>query len=114
MIQLPWPPTVNHYYTVSRGRKILSAAGRNYKTACQYLLLEQKAQKSTSGPYCVTIRAYPPDNRKRDLDNLLKPCLDALTGYGAIGDDSQIDDLRIQRFPKIPSGRIDIVISRIR
>jgi len=35
MIELPWPPTVNTYYTVARGRKILSKKGRAYKEAVE-------------------------------------------------------------------------------
>jgi crossover junction endodeoxyribonuclease RusA len=45
----------------------------------------------------VEIEAWPPDKRKRDLDNILKSLLDALTYAGIWEDDSQIDDLRIYR-----------------
>ncbi|NBW23084.1 MAG: RusA family crossover junction endodeoxyribonuclease, partial [Caulobacteraceae bacterium] len=41
--------------------------------------------------------AFPPDKRKRDLDNVLKSLLDALTHANVWDDDSQIDDLRIYR-----------------
>ena len=37
-----------------------------------------------------------PDKRRRDIDNLLKPILDALGQYGVYEDDSQIIDLRIR------------------
>lgn len=43
----------------------------------------------------VTITAYRPDNRRRDLDNLLKAVLDALTHAGVYEDDHLICDLRI-------------------
>ena len=45
----------------------------------------------------VTIEAYPPDKRKRDLDNILKSLLDALQHAGMYPDDSQIDVLSIAR-----------------
>lgn len=116
MIELRWPPTVNHYYTISKGkrpRKILSEEARAYKDLCYWAMLEQDTPKLKGPRYCVTIIARPPDKRKRDLDNLLKPILDVLTMYGAITDDSKIDDLRIQRMNKVPNGSIRVVISEV-
>ena len=112
LITLPWPPTVNHYYTVARGRKILSKRGREYKILSSVEMLRQKISRyQDKGPYCISINAHPPDKRRRDLDNLLKPILDALVDYGAIEDDSQVDDLRIQRFNPVNGGRIEVLIS---
>lgn len=100
MIVLDWPPTVNHYYTVARGRKILSKQGRQYKKDAIFHMMQQRVAKLTYDCFAVSIDAYPPDKRKRDLDNLLKPILDALTAYGAITDDSAINHLTITRHPK--------------
>ncbi len=111
MIVLAWPPSVNHYYTIARGRKILSSKGRSYKIQSSVDMLRQKTPRSHKGPYAVFIRAYPPDKRRRDLDNCFKAVLDSLTDYGAIGDDGMIDDLRIQRFSPVKGGRIEVVIS---
>ena len=113
MIELPWPPTVNHYYTVARGRKSLSQEGRAYKAyACQLMML-QHTLKLEAESYCVTILARPPDRRKRDLDNIVKPVFDSLVEYGAIFDDSKIDDFRVQRLDPVKDGAIRIVISGI-
>ena len=95
-VRLPWPPQVNNYYTVARNRKILSTKGRAYKAHCVAELMEQKARKGLKSRLEVLIDVYPPDRRKRDLDNLCKPILDALQDYGMF-DDSQIDDLRVRR-----------------
>jgi len=40
------------------------------------------------GPYELTVRVSRPDERKRDLDNLLKPISDLLCSIGVIEDDS--------------------------
>ena len=40
--------------------------------------------------------AYRPDNRKRDLDNLLKAALDGMAKGMIYEDDAQIKDLRIR------------------
>ena len=110
MILLPWPPTVNHYYTVARGRKILSAEGRAYKKYCVQCMAIQVVPRLDEPPFAVSIIARPPDKRKRDLDNLLKPILDSLVDFGAIPDDGMIDDLRVQRADPIPDGSIEVEI----
>jgi crossover junction endodeoxyribonuclease RusA len=43
------------------------------------------------------LEAYPPDRRKRDIDNLVKPTLDALTKAGVWLDDEQVEELTIRR-----------------
>lgn len=111
MINLPWPPTVNHYYTIDRGRKILSSKGRAFKTESLLTMLSDGVKKGLKGPYSVWIQVRPPDRRKRDLDNLLKPVLDSLTEYGVIDDDSQITDLRITRYSRIAGGRIQVLVT---
>lgn len=92
MITLPWPPSVNTYWRTFRGRMIISKAGREYRQAVASLI--QGSWRYTKSVK-VTITAYRPDNRKRDLDNLLKATLDSLTYAGIWEDDSQIVDLRI-------------------
>jgi crossover junction endodeoxyribonuclease RusA len=92
--ELPWPPTINTYYRVFRNRIIISKAGREYRK----LVLLQRAKNPSPkilSKVAVEIEAFRPDNRKRDLDNLLKPSIDALTHAETWEDDSQIVDLRI-------------------
>jgi crossover junction endodeoxyribonuclease RusA len=92
MITLPWPPTVNTYWRNFRGRMVISKEGREYRQAVSNLIQGNwRYTKSVK----VFITAYRPDNRKRDLDNLLKATLDSLTYAGIWEDDSQIVDLRI-------------------
>ena len=49
-----------------------------------------------TGPIKVEIIAYRPDNRKRDLDNLLKAVLDGMEKGMIYEDDAQIKDLSIK------------------
>jgi len=111
MIQLPWPPTINHYYTIARGRKILSKSGRTYKAEAMVYMYEQSVQKGLEGPYSVWIQVRPPDKRKRDIDNLCKPLLDSLTEYGMISDDSEITDLRITKYDPVKGGKVEILVT---
>lgn len=111
VITLPYPPTINHYYTVARGRKILSKRGRDYKKVCWAEIMLQGGAQRVTGDVCVFIRAYPPDQRKRDLDNILKPILDVLTTSEIYQDDSQVVDLRIQKFNPSKPGRVEVIVS---
>ncbi len=112
MISLPYPPTVNTYYTIARGRKILSTKGRSYKKQALLSMMEQNVPKGRDGVYAVMIHMMPPDNRKRDVDNIIKPLLDSLVEYGALPDDSMVFDLRVQRFDAVKGGLITINLCR--
>lgn len=76
-------------------RVLLSKEGRQYR---------QRAIDASRGcpgfglaSLRVSITAYPPDRRRRDLDNVLKAALDAMTHACLWVDDSQIADLRISK-----------------
>ena len=80
---------------------IISAEGRAYRKAVADQVAIQNGAKNYTGPLRVVIEAWRPDNRRRDLDNLLKASLDGLTHAGVWGDDNQIVDLRIYWAPSI-------------
>lgn len=76
-LSLPYPPTVNHYWrhiVIGRSvRAVISAQGRQYKAVCSAMARRQWAGRETLAcPLAVEITFYPPDRRKRDLDNLPK------------------------------------------
>ncbi len=109
-LTLPWPPTVNHYWRNVSGRTLISRKGREYREAVGWAVRAAKASPwPESARLCVAIEAQAPDKRRRDLDNLPKSVLDALTDAGVWADDSQIDDLRIWRGP-VGAGQIVVTI----
>jgi crossover junction endodeoxyribonuclease RusA len=112
-IELPYPPSVNAMWRSVRGRSILSAKGRAYYQLATLKIVEQSAGAAMPGRLAVRIKAYPPDNRRRDLDNLFKATLDALTKGGVYEDDSQIDVLEIVRHPSCPGGRLVVKVETI-
>jgi Holliday junction resolvase RusA-like endonuclease len=59
--------------------------------------------------YRMTVHAYFANQRRRDLDNVLKACGDALNSI-AYEDDSQIDELRIKRGCDATTPRTEITI----
>ena len=79
-----------------------------------------------SGAYCspaateikpvrtaIKIIAEPPDKRRRDLDNILKAPLDALTHAGLLMDDEQFDEINIVRGQPVSGGRLEIRITEV-
>lgn len=59
----------------------------------------------------VVVDLYPPDKRRRDVDNICKALLDAMQHAGVYEDDSQIDDLHIRRRDVVPPGRVVVQIT---
>jgi crossover junction endodeoxyribonuclease RusA len=62
------------------------------------------------GRLAVHIALFPPDKRKRDVDNVLKSLLDACEHAGCYENDNQIDELHVIRQEIIKGGACTIVI----
>lgn len=94
-------------------RVLISAKGRQYRKDVGSLILANRpAGTPFSGRLAVHIDAFPPDRRKRDIDNLHKATLDALTHAGVWNDDEQIDDLRTTRHA-VGEGMIHVTITEL-
>jgi len=111
-LTLPFPPSVNTYWRTFNGRMLISKKGREYRKAVADEIILQKGNKHLKGKIKLTIEAWRPDNRKRDLDNLLKAPLDALTHAGVYEDDQLIVDLRIF-WAEDQAGKLKIQIEEI-
>lgn len=96
-LEIPWPPSVNHYWRHTARGAFLTPKARRYRTDVQASVMNQLGSPGVmSGRLRVSIVARAPDRRIRDLDNLLKGSLDALDHAGVYGDDSQIHHLTIR------------------
>lgn len=107
---LPYPPSVNHLYANWRGRRIISAQGRKFKSDIAILAKRQGA-KILSGELSVTFRIFRP-RKIGDLDNRLKISQDALKGI-CFEDDKQIIEIHAFRFDDKANPRIEIEIKRL-
>lgn len=114
-VTLPWPPSVNSYWrhpTSGKlaGRHLISREGRLYRGKVKEIVWDQK---QVIGKVAVYIEACPPDNRRRDLDNILKSLLDCLVHAALIQDDSYIDDLHIVRKKLDQPGQVVVRITAV-
>jgi crossover junction endodeoxyribonuclease RusA len=110
---LPYPPSVNHYYRRVGRRTLISREGRAYRTkVCAYLAAA--GITCLSGEVHLSVEVYPPDRRRRDIDNILKALLDSLEHGGAYEDDSQIVELHIEKRTPVKGGRCIVRIEEKR
>ena len=107
-LELPWPPSVNHYYRHVGPRVLISKVGRTYREVVANRIKAEGISKF-SGNVELNIQLYPPDNRRRDIDNVLKCLLDTLTIGGLYEDDSQIKSLEIKKLEPIPPAGLAVL-----
>jgi crossover junction endodeoxyribonuclease RusA len=107
-----------------RGRMVISQEGRAFRedvralldpgvfTACQ-LGGYGPRKPPYGGRIALCMDAFPPDRRRRDLDNIQKSVIDAMQHAGMYEDDSQIDLLLTRRGEVIKAGRIEIQLHEL-
>ena len=93
---LPWPVSVNALYKVRAKGVYLSPKGKAFKRACGMIFAGTKMVYETERVW-LDIEVHPPDNRIRDISNLIKIVEDALPWFK---DDSQVDKISIIRCEK--------------
>ena len=111
---VPFPPSANRIWRHVGRKVLLSAEGRDYhRRVCAALLDQAKTLGFLAGltrpasydaRLRISIDAYMPDRKRRDVDNLIKATLDALQRTGVYENDSQIDSLTINRREVDPMG----------
>ena len=126
-LKLPWPPSVNSYKKV--GRIVKTKSGKLYqqrrntvhteKFYFDTYILSKKSMPpewpkfDDSAIFSVQVYAYPPDNKKRDLDNILKVLIDGLVRAHVIKDDSQISRLYVEKCEIIDGGQVIVRIQEM-
>jgi crossover junction endodeoxyribonuclease RusA len=121
---IPYPPTVNNYKR--RGATRYTKTGKTYQSLVNtdatnrfyyetwVKIRSLNAVGFAGATISVTLGVCPPDGRKRDLDNVVKPTLDALQRGGLFTDDYQIARLVVERKAIIkPYGQIIVRITSL-
>lgn len=108
--ELPYTPSINHYWRRVGDRTLISRTGRLFRKRVVDQLAYQGVE-ATDGRVGLFISVFPPDRRRRDLDNILKALLDALQHGGVYQDDSQIDSIEIVRSDaEPPDGKVLVMV----
>lgn len=118
VLTLPFPPSLNGLYPTIKTpsgklRRVKSEPAKAYfkqvAEAVEHWIWSTQ-QQPPAPPWALTLRAYPPqDKRRHDLTNLFKAPEDAV--MAAIGGDD--DDVLVvagQKMPKSPRPRIELTL----
>lgn len=104
-LYLPFPPSINNYYVKTSRGQFISAKGKKFRNEVIEDIIQQAPHLQISGKVLVEMVLFPPDNRRRDMDNYSKAMLDALTKSGIWEDDVQADQLFTYRGVSVVGGK---------
>ena len=126
---IPFPPhSGNHQHGARGAQRFMSPEMRTWRNAVQRKIDEERKAyggeyRLENGRYRVVMIVAVPDARRRDLDNVAKVVLDAVSDQkgkyalpilGAIDDDCRVDELNIHRVAVMKgSGHVAVEIERI-
>lgn len=101
----PYPPSINHYYKRSRwGGVYLPDVVHKFRKNVQDAVEAIGQPPQLACPIAMEVQVIPPKtNRKRDLDNVLKPLQDAMQFAGVFVDDEVIE--RVTLIRRTPGGK---------
>jgi len=108
-LTIPFPPSANSYIRHSRGGHFPTKKAREFRTAVAEIVAAMGI-KPLATRLQVTMRVFPPSRQKRDLDNSIKPALDALQHAGCFPDDEAIDEIHVVRGPVQKGGSVKVLI----
>ena len=111
-VELPYPPSINHYWRRVGPRTLISREGRRFRERVMAILAALRI-KPLAGKLAVHVEVFPPDRRRRDLDNCLKSLLDAMEHGGAYADDSQIVRLAVEKQEPVAGGKTLVHIWKV-
>ena len=105
--QFPLPPSSNRYWRMFRGRMLVSAVAKDYKTTVGMLARCARVEQLT-GPVAVTLNIYR-ERKAGDLDNYAKVLCDSLQGV-FYANDAQIVELHMFRHDDRHNPRCEVEV----
>jgi crossover junction endodeoxyribonuclease RusA len=131
-IVLPYPPSVNHYWQSKAVKsrktqrwtviKFLSKRAKEFREQVTGAVHDQlEAPPRLRGRLAVIVHQYyggrSEDNeysgQAQDIDNCIKPLLDALENSKVFVNDSQVDELLVTKKRRAAIGRVEVTIKTI-
>ena len=120
-LNLPIPPSINHQYATVNGRRILSSAGRSYKSTVGHQVLialgrspykESLLRTLRGSDLTLSIHFYFASPLRRDVDGGLKIAQDALCE--ALGlNDNRIVEIHLYKSRDADQPRIEMALSAL-
>lgn len=115
-IELDYPPSVNSIYAVNKfGTFYLRKAGKDYYAIVKRaVMLALGADHEPLGKRLkMSVDVFPPDRRRRDIQNVLKVLCDSLEKAGVYVDDNQIDHLIVLRREVEKDGKVVVELEEL-
>lgn len=109
ILNLPYPNSANTHWRSARGRTYVSASGLRYRAKVGDYISEH-GLKAPKGFLEIIIALHPDSKRRSDIDNRIKPCLDALTCAGFWEDDSLVSKITVERMDIVKGGKATLVV----
>ncbi len=109
-LTLPWGPSCNHHWRYTENGVFLSSEGRAFRKAVRDRLWPFARPSFRNRRLAISITLHAPDHRRFDIDNRIKPLLDALQNAGVIDDDEAVDELTCRRGEPRPGGEVEVVL----
>jgi Holliday junction resolvase RusA-like endonuclease len=99
---IPFPPATNNLFiNLRKGGRARSERYNDWIAEALAMLGRQELPKEPyRGPVSLEIAVGRPDNRKRDIDGVLKPALDLLERAQVYENDSQVHRLNVYWCPQ--------------
>ncbi len=107
-----WPPSINNYWRRNGSKYFICKKGREFRQHVKQVCINNHIVFDKEDKLSIAVLAFPPDKRRRDLDNILKAIMDSLEKAGVYHDDNQIDQLTIKRMSQ-KSNKVYVEIRKI-
>ena len=104
-----YPVSVNSYLRKTKTGMYKTMQARQFEKAFFFEAHKAKVPKHREGVLLrANIELFPPDNRKRDIDNSMKQIFDCCQQIGWCWDDRQIVKLWVEKKDRLPGGACSV------
>lgn len=112
-LELPFPPSVNTYWRHVGSKVLVSAQGRKYRSDVEVIAFAKFMRRvECHGELELLVDLYPPDNRRRDIDNPVKALLDSLQAARIFENDNQVKRLVVEMRDVVKGGKAVVRINQ--
>ena len=115
-LELPIPPTINHYYGYVNGdvrRKFITPEGKAFRHHVSLEVMIAGARDKFGKARLAVDIVLNMRSKAGDIDNRVKPLFDALEAANVFDNDRQIDVFHVKRGKIIKDGRAVVRIESI-